>query len=52
VVKNLFISNPFYLCIPLAPQDYQKNLASGKARAALERFIATSSVAIGIVPHA
>jgi hypothetical protein len=34
--------------IPLAPQDYQKNLASGKSRAALERFIATSSVAIGI----
>jgi hypothetical protein len=34
--------------IPLAPEDLQKDLASGKARAALERFIATSSVGMGI----
>jgi hypothetical protein len=34
--------------IPLAPEDLQINLASGKARAARERFIATSSVAMDI----
>ena len=36
------------LAIPLAPQDLHKHLASGKARAALERNVAHSSCAKGI----